>query len=417
MISKRLILAVWMIPLLLFSTAANPRAETWNGTEIVTGGVRHIRNPAEGIKPPVTIELAELWRLGDGSEADEELFGLVRDIAIDGTDNIYVVDYQLSDVRVFSPDGKYLRSIGREGEGPGEYRRPTGICIGPGPLINIIEAYPSRIKQFTLAGDPAGTVRIRETPESDPVLIAGIAGNDSGIIAHCLVAYPEETGGIQHFYLCSIDQRGFETNRFFSEEYRENPAKPVVREKRNCIQNRWAVSPDGSVILSPDYYDYTLEVWNRTGTLEQVITRAYEHRKRSTEEKQFMLNWIGSYRAGMPPDTQFQVEEYDKDIMALFARGDGSIWVLTSRGYCDRPDGSIGVFDLFDCSGHFVRSVTLMGEGDPFTDRYYFLGNRLYVVRHFIDALVALRGGSEEQIAKEEMEAMSIICYEIELPE
>lgn len=33
-----------------------------------------------------------------------------------------------------------------------------------------------------------------------------------------------------------------------------------------------------------------------------------------------------------------------------------------------------------------------------------------------IDALVALRGGMEKQIAKEELEPISIICYQIELP-
>ena len=65
-----------------------------------------------------TIKLPELWRLGGDSEDEEEFFGVISDIDIDAAGQVYLLDSQLNEAKIYTKDGEFVRSIGREGEGP-----------------------------------------------------------------------------------------------------------------------------------------------------------------------------------------------------------------------------------------------------------------------------------------------------------
>lgn len=45
-----------------------------------------------------------------------------QSLAVDGAGRVYVSDSKPEIIKVFGPDGKFLRTIGREGEGPGEFK-------------------------------------------------------------------------------------------------------------------------------------------------------------------------------------------------------------------------------------------------------------------------------------------------------
>ena len=50
------------------------------------------------------------------------------------------------------------------------------------------------------------------------------------------------------------------------------------------------------------------------------------------------------------------------DIESLLPRPDGTLWVLTSRGRQGRPEGSVGVFDVFDAEGRFRHQLDLRAD-------------------------------------------------------
>ena len=73
-------------------------------------------------------------------------FGAIRvQAAGDGT--IYVLDQQAAEVRVFDSDGRYLRTIVRRGEGPGEIGGANGIFLSGDTLLWINDT-----RQFTIIG-------------------------------------------------------------------------------------------------------------------------------------------------------------------------------------------------------------------------------------------------------------------------
>ena len=80
----------------------------------------------------------------------------------------------------------------------------------------------------------------------------------------------------------------------------------------------------------------------------------------------------------------------------------------------DRPDDSVGVFDVFDAAGTFSRRVSLAGDADPARDRYYFHGDRLYVVTCFTAVVAQLvSAGAENRFSDQCDGPLEIVCYRI----
>jgi len=102
---------------------------------------------------------------------------------------------------------------------------------------------------------------------------------------------------------------------------------------------------------------------------------------------------------GIPSDT-------DRDIQALFARPEGVLWVLSSRGAFDTPDGVLVSVDEFDAAGRYVRQVSILGEGNFQDDGLQLHGDRLFILHGLRSALATERGFGDE--GDEEAEPMSI---------
>ncbi len=77
----------------------------------------------------VAAEVAALIGVIEGDP--EYQFGDVRSVAADLAGRIYVADRLGSTLRVFGPDGRFIRWLGKAGAGPGEYEWPAGLDRGP----------------------------------------------------------------------------------------------------------------------------------------------------------------------------------------------------------------------------------------------------------------------------------------------
>jgi hypothetical protein len=113
----------------LVASSALAQKAGWKAKILTEEGVRAIVNPAEPLYGEIKLDLAEELRIG--KEGDERTqFYRVRDIHADPQGNIYVDDMSNGRVQVFDPKGAFLRTIGRPGQGPGEFEYPTLIRFG-----------------------------------------------------------------------------------------------------------------------------------------------------------------------------------------------------------------------------------------------------------------------------------------------
>jgi hypothetical protein len=75
------------------------------------------------------VEMVEELSIGVLDGADELMFGSIGSMAVDEEGGIYAFDSQVPALRYFDADGNYIRTLGREGGGPGEYSDFVGRLV------------------------------------------------------------------------------------------------------------------------------------------------------------------------------------------------------------------------------------------------------------------------------------------------
>ena len=123
----------------------------WKGTIEDVNGVELIKNPREPMYGERIYVLEEDLSIGKASDRQEHAFSEIIDVGADNEENIYVLDFKQSHVRVFDKVGGYLRTIGKMGQGPGEIQRPTSLYITPGNEL-LVNARGARFLHFFALG-------------------------------------------------------------------------------------------------------------------------------------------------------------------------------------------------------------------------------------------------------------------------
>ena len=96
------------------------RTAKWEGTVEDVDGVTFVRNPEQPFYGDITFELDELLTIGN--EADENfMFVRVTDVDVGKEGKIYVLDAGNYRLQIFDSEGHFLKTIGRKGQGPGEF--------------------------------------------------------------------------------------------------------------------------------------------------------------------------------------------------------------------------------------------------------------------------------------------------------
>jgi iron(III) transport system ATP-binding protein len=88
---------------------------------------------------------------GYGLEPGQFIFPVAT--ACDAEGNLYVCEYGGNDrIQKFSPEGRFLVSMGGAGTGRGQFQRPSGMVIS-GERLYVVDAFNNRIQVFSCAGE------------------------------------------------------------------------------------------------------------------------------------------------------------------------------------------------------------------------------------------------------------------------
>ena len=160
--------------ILLVACTESPEV-TPSGVEITdSAGTRIVTSPpGDTVFAELAPEPALSIGLLDGPE--ELLFGDIESVARDARGNLIVADGQALEIRVFDPDGGYLRSLGREGEAPGEFLTLRGAWPLEDGSIVALDYRSDRITRFGAKGAMVGTATF-SNPDDLIVLPVGVGG-------------------------------------------------------------------------------------------------------------------------------------------------------------------------------------------------------------------------------------------------
>ena len=344
--------------LIVLCALANPPAfaqDKWKGTVVREGDVTVVRNPKEPLFKTPVLELKEELSIGGPDAQGDYAFGLAQDVVVDDAGSIYVLDQRNSQVKVFDASGRYLRTIGRQGQGPGEFERPMNLSLNrtSGELA-VYQASP-RIAFYKPDGTFLRDVSFRE-----------------------MGAAPGRVDSRGHIYRTEFVMgdngpryvaKKFGPDGIALAELSDAPApfspKGAGRIKAATLlpASYFQLDQADNVVYGyPQAYDLMFFRGSDAKPFKR-ITRSYDPVEVSSEEKKELEKEI-------PPGSGIEIDfpKYHSAYDRFFLSDLGLLFVRTWER---TPDGK-RIHDVFDAEGRFIGRIPLRPSGiGIIKDKYY----------------------------------------------
>lgn len=279
------------------------------------------------------------------------VFGAVSSATLTTDGNIAVLDMQKIVISLFTPNGEFIRNIGRQGSGPGEFLYPAAIASRPEGGFLVSDLMGNKLidydSNYEYISEQTGFY------PSPPLAFVAIEGME--IIALKSVIDESE----DHISMGKAIGRWTMEDpdpsvTYYSSLSRFNPNDMNSSEDNAVL---FAASVNGNVFtsqISPDVYSFTS--WSRDG--EELFTNVDENfqpERRTQEDINAEIEQIDRRMSsqGLSASAIGWNPNPDKfAISSLFVDGMDRLWV--SKGTTQTP-----YFDVYDLSGVYLFSAAL----------------------------------------------------------
>ena len=102
---------------------------------------------------PLAADFEEVYRVGGLAAPEWAQFTSSPRMGFDAAGNLYVLDTQASQVVIIDPEGGLVRSVGRKGEGPGEFKTARDIVVWRDGRFGIVDTGHGAYQLFTPHGE------------------------------------------------------------------------------------------------------------------------------------------------------------------------------------------------------------------------------------------------------------------------
>jgi len=395
------------------------RDAAWQGSITDSAGVAVVRNPGAGLwGPGEAWTLTEALSIGTAEGDPDYQFGQIlpaASIAIASDGRIVVLDGQGRHLKVFTPDGRYERTIGSPGGGPGEVGAgASAVLIAPGDTIVLSDVGNQRVNLYLLDG-----TFLRSAPlsfaEGIPFRWESMA--DGRIIAQFRrLAFPGSTAppdSMDALVVWQLDGSLGDTLMRVPSGKTLSFAGGAPQVTVFSPEPSWALLGDRVLYGVND--QYRIGVYAIGGQLERIIEKPFERASVTEEDKQAYKDLIAEAAAGQgaPPQAvqQFlstlRFEEYYPAYAQVLGGMDGSIWVQgvlspsslspeEREGFNPQYDLASRDWDVFDAEGRYLGVVRMPLRFQPVK----FVGSTIYGIRRdeldvqYVVALELHKGGS-----------------------
>ena len=317
----------------------------------------------------------------DGPE--EYLFGRIGSVAVNDDGTVYILDRLEQHVRVFDSLGVYLETLGRRGEGPGEFTSAEAIAALPGGRLAVRDPENQRVTVFGPGPGETALWRYSARAETRVPLYTDSRGRT-------LLLASDPTLGralVMQIIVLGPDGTPLDTLPEPSNDYQP----PFVRAEAPGLSMsygvpftprlHWTVHPSGHFLTGLSS-DYRIDLARDGGVLR--IERSQDPVPASTAERAYQRERIvGSIRR-LLPGWEWDgpaIPSHKPFFRELLAGRDGRIWVrLWTEGRpVDNMDhdpgdpGSLSViweeearYDVFEPDGTYLGVVVTPDEFSSF---------------------------------------------------
>jgi hypothetical protein len=329
--------------------------------------------PLAAIYKTGKIKLVPEITITDASMGGKDFFANPNDVALDDKGAVYICDMMAHNIKKFDAKGTFLKTIGKQGQGPGDFDMPIEIEIVDGHLY-VRELNNERFSILDLEGVFIKSVSL---PRGYGVWWKTKALPDGRFIVHgekadylvpnsrqqCFIdLYTSDLGLIKTIYSRPISRA-----KIIIEPRRTNvaiPFAPIVY---------WDMTPDAKIVVG--YSEkYEVEIYDPDKRKILSFSHGYKPIEVTANDKEDYFKKMMSVLSvdrriqtvgkGAPDyivkNTEFP--KYYPAYHSLKVDGEGNIWVLPY--YRKNPKDPAPLFDVFDQNGAFINRVRIEGEVD-----------------------------------------------------
>jgi len=383
--TRRILVVAWavvaVVALALGASgcASEAPASGWGGTvDTLSSGQISVYNPVGSLwSAGDEWVLQEEIRIGTLDGTGPDMFGAITDFEVDRYGRFWLFEGQAQEIRLFDADGRFIRTVGRQGEGPGEFNRVIGMAWGPDDNLWIVDPSNNRLSVVDTAG-----VFVASHPTIGGIVVQPWPGgfDDAGQF----YTYGVDTRVEDDFALVMV-RHGLDLQPIDSVAPPEYPGEREYYEIKN--ESSWMMT---GVPFTPSM-EWRLE---RDGTYWAGLTGDY---------RIFQVSWEGDTLRSIRRDyeplpvTSSDLEEAKEGLDWFVEAGGKADWsripaakpafddfVIDDAGYLwvqmiAEPEQEDRLFDVFDPAGRYLGEVHV-----PFPVEFYpapiFRGSYMYSV-------------------------------------
>lgn len=369
---------------------------------------------------PLAWDFPEVWRAGGLDAPLWAQFTRPGEVAFDGSGNLYVVDGEARHIVKVGPDGSLVTTIGRAGEGPGEFGLIVDVIVWPDGSFIVNDGLRNGFQLFSADGGfervvrwrpatgqldlPSNMLRtMRPGPRPGTLYAQGsdaVMGRMLGALAELIGGEPEEEAADDRM-IEELDLAGdVVTGETVLEAWRPpRPESPNAEIELGNLASMmsavteapifepelvWDVLPGGAIAYA-DSSTYTIRIV-RDGALLNTLTRPITPQPVTpaleAEAREETLRQADSYMAGEDPEIpgldmaaalqaraaireNFENVTFYPELPAIAeirTTPDGFVWVRRQDPVIVDNDGLI---DVFDPEGSYVGTFPRDGLRMP----------------------------------------------------
>ena len=319
----------------------------------------HNGKPVWGNEPRIGLEFVQKIGVLDGDD-ENYLFYQPRDVVIDSDKNIYILDAGNFRIQKFDPEGKYLSTIGRKGEGPSEFTNPNNLEIDRNGNLYVFTSRNGMVQKISPGGKELQRFTIGHYVYAGRLLSDGNIVVKSGWDVSQGVTFINQNRSINKL-VNIFDSDGKHLYQF---------GDPVVRiiDERQIIDSSCFITVDKNNSIYVTYgFRNLIEKYSNDGRLIMQIDRPIDGHILEKDETNSSSRYVA------PPGIS----------KSIAVDGKERIWVLThKRQYSDidkdesRTSSDLYEMHLFDKEGVFSGVLNFDKFGilmRIYGDRFFFI--------------------------------------------
>jgi len=359
----RICLCLLLIIVIVFAFGMQKNTYTVTTVE----GLKFISNiqPQWGNTQPVSLQFVQ--KIGSMEATDPNyIMYKVNDVVKDSKGDIYIVDSGDARIQVFNATGKYKKTIGRKGEGPGEFSMPFNININSDGIIYIGDSDRYRYLVLEASGKEIKRVRMKTWSEIERFrLLPGNRIVKGGLSSWAATKQSNDEKDYWLFWI--FNENGEIVNMFGKPEVMFEPSRLSFYVFSEASIE---VDKDGNIYIAYRYKN-RIEKYDSNGTVLFVFDRATSYK-----------------------ETLFRIENHKYLRANSFSMGIGidakeRIWVLTMKKQLEDWEkefweeilnvfSSDAEFEIFSKDGILLGSVPVPEN----LRAMRICGDRLFIIDH-----------------------------------